>query len=86
MGMLSQRANRQNGYQSGGTASFPVTGFPASAYRGNNRIAGGSQASRGSTFQGITNVQQYDTKHLVIAIAVLIALGYFFWHLDNRKR
>lgn len=86
MGMLSQRNNRQNGYQSGGTSSFPTTGFPASAYRGNNRMAGAGSQGQPSTFSGLTNVQQYDTKHLVIVIGLLIGVGYLAWHLDNRKR
>lgn len=86
MGMRSQAANRQNGYQSGGTSSFPMTGFPASAYRGNNRAAGGGNQGQPSTFSGITNVQQYASEHLWITVGVLIGLGYLFWHLDNRKR
>lgn len=90
MGMMSQLQAKRNGstgtYQSGGTSSFPVTGFPASAYLGNNRRAGSGKQGQPSSMSGIANVAQYNPQHVLLTVAVLIAIGYFFWHLDNRKR
>lgn len=90
MGMRSQllaKGNNQDGYKSGGTSSFPVTGFPASAYLGNNRRAGGGKQGQPSPAAGgLGSAGQYDPKHVLITLAVLIAVGYFLWHLDNRKR
>ncbi len=85
--MLSQlQSNRQNGYQSGGTSSYPVTGFPASAYLGNNRRAGGGKQGQPSSMSGIANVAQYSQQHVLITLGVLIGIGYLFWHWDNRKK
>lgn len=94
MGMLSSRgipssmgkgSQTQNGYQSGGTSSFPVTGFPASAYTGNNRrYVGGGKSSQPSSIAGLSNVPSYNPQHLLITVAVLIAVGYLAWHLDNK--
>jgi hypothetical protein len=62
-----------------------VTGFPASAYLGNNRRSvGGGKTSQPTSIAGLSNVPQYNPQHLLITVAVLIAAGYFFWHLDNK--
>lgn len=88
MGMMSQLAarNNQDGYRSGGATSYPVTGFPVSAYRGNNRRVGGGQQGQPSTLSGLANVQQYSQQHLLIVLAVLAIGGYLLFHLENRKR
>ena len=99
MGMLSARglpssglvsgvgkgSPRQDGYQSGGTSSFPVTGFPASAYTGNNRrYVGGGKSSQPSSIAGLSNVPAYNPQHLLITVGVLVVVGYGLWHLDNK--
>jgi hypothetical protein len=85
MGMLTQlRRNNQDSYLSGGTSSFPITGFPKSAYRGNNRMSGGGQQSQPSSLSGLGTSANYDPKHVLITVGVLIIGGYFFWHLDNK--
>jgi hypothetical protein len=95
MGMLTKKGtsifsgpggkNVQDGYQSGGTSSFPVTGFPASAYTGNNRrMVGGGKTSQPTSIAGLTNVPTYDPKHLLLTVAVLVVVGYTLWHLDNK--
>lgn len=94
MGMLSSRglpstmgkgSPTQNGYQSGGTSSYPVTGFPASAYTGNNRrYVGGGKTSQPTSIAGLSNVPQYNPQHLLITVGVLIVVGYGLWHLDNK--
>ena len=74
------------GYASGGTSSFPVTGFPASAYLGNNRrVAGGKQASPSAVSSALGSVQNLDSKHVIIVLAVIGIGGYVLWHLDNRR-
>lgn len=73
-------------YASGGTSSFPVTGFPASAYLGNNRrVAGGKQASPSAVSSALGNIQQLDSKQVIISLAVISIVGYGLWHLDNRR-
>jgi len=90
MGMRTYWAGVQGrtggGYASGGTSSFPVTGFPATAYLGNNRryVGGGPQAQPSPMAGGIGSVMQYDPRHSLIVIVVLIAAGVWFWHLDNK--
>lgn len=75
----------QDGYRSGGTSSFPVTGFPKSAYLGNNRrMVGGGKTSQPTSIGGLSNVPAYDPKHLLITVAVLVVVGYALWHLDNK--
>lgn len=86
MGMMSQLRSRQDGYQSGGTSSYPVTGFPASAYLGNNRRAGGGKQGQPSSMSGIANVAQYSQQHVLITLGALAFGGYLLWHLDNRKK
>ncbi len=74
------------GYSSGGTSSFPVTGFPASAYLGNNRrVAGGYQASPSAISSALGNVTQFSSQHVIIVLGVIAVLGYSLWHLDNRR-
>jgi hypothetical protein len=73
-------------YASGGTSSFPVTGFPASAYLGNNRrVAGGYQASPSAVSSALGNITQLSNTHVIIAAAVIIVIGAGLWHLDNRR-
>ena len=85
MGMMTNRV-RAGGTYATGTSSFPVTGFPASAYLGNNRrVGGGSNQSQPSPMAGgLGSALQYNPQHSLIILIVLIALGYFLWHLDNR--
>lgn len=73
------------GYASGGTSSFPVTGFPASAYLGNNRrVGGGYQASPSAVSSALGNIQQLDSIHVAIVLGILAIVGIGLWHLDNR--
>ncbi len=73
-------------YASGGTSSFPVTGFPASAYLGNNRrVAGGYQASPSAVSSALGNVVQFSSQHVIIVLAVIAVMGYTLWHLDNKR-
>lgn len=74
------------GYASGGTSSYPVTGFPASAYLGNNRrVAGGYQSSPSAISSALGNVTQLDNKQVIIVLAVFGIGGYFLWHMDNKR-
>ena len=74
------------GYASGGASSFPVTGFPASAYLGNNRrVAGSYQASPSAVSSALGNIQQLDNKQVLIVLLVLVVIGYSLWHMDNRR-
>jgi hypothetical protein len=86
MGMRSQMSSRTGGsYQSGGTSSYPVTGFPQSAYLGNNRrVGGGNQSQPSPMAGGIGQSTQYNPQHALLTIAVLIVVGVLLWHLDNR--
>lgn len=88
MGMLAQRAARLGGYDtasSTGTASFPVTGFPMSAYLGNNRASGGGSQGRANPVGAqLGSAANYDSNHLLIALAVVMGVGYLLWHLDNK--
>jgi hypothetical protein len=74
------------GYSSGGTSSYPVTGFPASAYLGNNRrVAGGYQSSPSAISSALGNVTQFSSQHIIIVLAVIAVVGYTLWHLDNKR-
>jgi hypothetical protein len=74
------------GYASGGTSSYPVTGFPASAYLGNNRRVNGSyQASPSAVSSTLGNISQLSKGHVVIALVVIVGVGYALWHLDNKR-
>lgn len=86
-GVSTRSAGSGNaGYASGGTSSFPVTGFPASAYLGNNRrVAGGYQASPSAVSSALGNIQQLDNKHVVIILAAFVVIGFGAWHLDNKR-
>jgi hypothetical protein len=90
MGMLGQLAAKKagRGYDSAsstGTASFPVTGFPKSAYLGNNRAAGGGSQGRANPVGAqLGSTANYSSTHLLVTLAVLIAVGYLLWHLDNK--
>lgn len=89
MGMISQIQGKKatGGNYGTGTSSFPVTGFPASAYRGNNRKVGGGAQGQPSPLAGaIGSTTQLDSKQLAIVLGVLVVVGYGAWHLDNRKR
>lgn len=85
MGMLSQKKAAQGTYSTG-TSSYPVTGFPASAYTGNNRRTGGGAQSQPSPIAGaVGTALNVDNTHLLIVLAALAGGGYLLWHLDNRK-
>lgn len=83
MGMRTNKAT--GGYQSGGTSSFPTTGFPASAYLGNNRrVGGGSQGQPSPMAGGIGQAMQFNPTHSLIVLIVIIFIGYTLWHMDNK--
>ena len=86
-GVSTRSAGAANaGYASGGTSSFPVTGFPASAYLGNNRrVAGSYQASPSAVSSALGNIQQLSSTHVILVLGGLVVLGYFFWHMDNKR-
>ena len=82
---MGMRTKTGGGYVSGGTSSFPTTGFPASAYLGNNRrVGGGTQGQPSPMLGGLGQTTQYNPAHSLVTIGVLIVIGYFFWHLDNK--
>jgi hypothetical protein len=82
---MGMRDRATGGYQSGGTSSFPVTGFPASAYLGNNRrVGGGSQGQPSPMAGGIGQALQFNPTHSLVVLIVIIAVGYTLWHVDNR--
>jgi hypothetical protein len=84
MGMMTQKRTG-GGYQSGGTSSYPVTGFPASAYLGNNRRVGGGQQSQPSPMLGgLGQALNYNPQHSLFIIVALVIIGYTLWHLDNK--
>ena len=74
------------GAYSVGTASYPVTGFPASAYRGNNKWSGGGVQGQPSTLTSAftMNAAQINPKTLAIVLGVLVVVGYGLWHIDNK--
>ena len=73
-------------YASGGTSSFPTTGFPATAYLGNNRRyeGGGPQSQPSPMAGGIGQAMNFDPKHALIIMVLLIGAGVYLWHLDNK--
>lgn len=85
MGMLSNRGGQGAGYATG-TSSFPVTGFPSSAYTGNNSrySSGGPQGQPSPMAGAIGSTLQLDNRQVIIIMAVLIIVGYGAWHLDNK--
>jgi hypothetical protein len=94
MGMLTGMSPRYQSTGSAqaaysvGTSSFPVTGFPKSAYRGNNSLGSpGGVQGQPSTLAGMfsNNAVQLDNMHVLIVLAVIIVLGYTLWHLDNKR-
>lgn len=83
MGMLTKRTG--GGYASGGTSSFPTTGFPASAYLGNNRrVGGGVQGQPSPMAGGIGQALQFNPTHSLVVLIAIIIIGYWLWHLDNK--
>ncbi len=83
MGMLTKRTG--GGYSSGGTSSYPVTGFPASAYLGNNRRVGtGNQGQPSPMAGGIGTALQFNPTHSLITLIVIVVIGYLLWHMDNK--
>ena len=74
------------GYASGGTSSFPVTGFPSSAYLGNNRrVAGSYQASPSAVSSALGNIQQLNNTHVILVLGAIALVGYGLWHMDNKR-
>ncbi len=86
MGMLSQmNAKRQGPPQTGHTASYPVTAFPATAYLGNNRRVGGGNQSRPSPIGGaIGNATNFNPQHVVLTLGAIVLVGFIAWHIDNK--
>lgn len=87
MGMRTYWAAQKTGggYASGGTSSFPVTGFPQTAYLGNNRRVGGGNQSQPSPISGgLGTAMNFDPRTSLITLVVIIAIGYTLWHLDNK--
>jgi hypothetical protein len=86
-GRLNSSAGAAQGAYSIGTAAYPVTGFPTSAYRGNNKWAGGGVQSQpsplASAFQN--NATQLDSIHFAIVLGVIVVLGYAFHHMDEKR-
>lgn len=80
-------AGTAQGAYSIGTSSYPVTGFPLSAYRGANLSGGGGVQGQPSTIAGAfsNNAVQLDNKTLVIVVAIVVVVGYTAWHLDNKR-
>ena len=64
-GVNNRSAGNAAGAYSIGTASYPVTGFPTSAYRGSNKWAGGGVQSQPSAMAGAfsNNAVAVDPKH-----------------------
>ncbi len=85
-GVNNKSAGSAGGAYSIGTASYPVTGFPTSAYRGSNKWAGGGVQSQPSTLAGAfsNNAIALDPKHILIAAAVIIVVGYGVFHIVER--
>ena len=83
---IQGRSSTGGSYKSGGTASFPITGFPASAYLGNNRryTSGGIQSQPSPMSGGIGNAISFDPRHQLVFLAILVAGGYWVWHMDNK--
>lgn len=90
MGMRSAIAARKaatGGYDtasSTGTASFPVTAFPRTAYLGNNRRVGTGNARPSAVGSGLGSISNYQPSHLVIALGIIAGVGLIAWHLDNK--
>lgn len=83
---VTGRSSTGGSYSSGGTSSFPVTGFPASAYLGNNRryVGGGVQSQPSPMAGGVGQVLNFDPRQQLVFLAIVIAIGYWLWHLDNK--
>lgn len=86
MGMMSQLQSRRAALQgNAGTASYPVTGFPATAYLGNNRrVGGGSQSRPSAAGAALGNASNFNPQHVVIALGIIVGVGFIAWHLDNK--
>ena len=86
-GSRNMGAGAAQGAYSIGTAAYPVTGFPTSAYRGNNKWAGGGVQSQpsplASAFQN--NATQLDPIHFALVLGVIVVLGYAFHHMDEKR-
>lgn len=83
-----QSAGAAQGAYSIGTSSYPVTGFPISAYRGNNSLGapGGVQGQPSSLAGAFSNnAVQLSNVQVLAVLAVMIFIGYFLWHLDNKR-
>jgi len=82
-GVNNRSAGNAAGAYSIGTASYPVTGFPTSAYRGSNKWAGGGTQSQPSAMAGAfsNNAVAVDPKHeaIVIGALIVIGVGLFFY-------
>lgn len=85
-GVANRSAGAAQGAYSIGTASYPVTGFPTSAYRGSNKWAGGGTQSQPSSLAGAfsNNAVQLDNKHVAIIAGLLVLVGFgLFYHAEK---
>lgn len=85
-GVNNRSAGAAGGAYSIGTASYPVTGFPTSAYRGSNKWAGGGVQSQPSSLAGAfsNNAVALDPKHEAIIIGLLILVGVGAWYYAEK--
>ena len=86
MGMMSQLAGKKAAVQGETkTANYPVTGFPATAYLGNNRRIGGGNQSRPSAIGGaLGSASNFNPQHVVLTLGIIVFIGFLAWHLDNK--
>ena len=85
-GVTGRSGGAGGSYVSGGTSSFPTTGFPASAYLGNNRryTSGGVQSQPSPMAGGIGQALQFNPQHQLLFLGIILVVGYWLWHLDNK--
>ena len=83
---VTSRAATGGSYASGGTSSYPVTGFPRGAYLGNNRryVGGGPQSQPSPMAGGIGQALNFDPRHALIIMVLIGAIGVYLWYLDNK--
>lgn len=85
-GVTGRSGTTGGSYSSGGASAYPVTGFPKTAYLGNNRryTAGGPQSQPSPMAGGVGQALNFDPRHALVFMVILIVAGVYLWHLDNR--